>query len=115
MQQRRSPNLIPGRKRCLPFGGLRAGTLVTGAVSEAVAPLAIEAALQVCALLGKALEDKRTVLERELQQARHGASQAERRYATGCQDNRLIASERPCCVNAAGDSLRESSMIAGGD
>tara|TARA_B100001146_G_C15817664_1_gene279538 strand:- start:128 stop:487 length:360 start_codon:yes stop_codon:yes gene_type:complete len=25
-----------------------------------------------------------------------------------------LVAERPCCANAAGDSLRESSMIAGG-
>nr|WP_240722883.1 recombinase family protein [Poseidonocella sp. HB161398] len=88
-----TPNLLLGQKRCITFGGLRAETLVTGAVLEAVAPLAIEAAAQARANLSQAMEDKRKVLEMELQQARYDASLAERRYAACDPDNRLIAAE----------------------
>ncbi|WP_201742286.1 hypothetical protein [Mangrovicoccus ximenensis] len=58
-----------------------------------MAPLAIEAAAQARAIVSQAMEDKRKVLEMELQQARYDASLAERRYAACDPDNRLIAAE----------------------
>ncbi|MEO1464557.1 MAG: recombinase family protein, partial [Pseudomonadota bacterium] len=87
-----TPNLLLGRKRCIVFGGARAEKLVTGAVLEAVAPLAIEASIAAQAAMSKAAEEKRGVLELELQQARYEASLAERRYASCDPENRLIAS-----------------------
>ena len=56
-------------------------------------PEAIDAAIEARAMLNQAIEDKRLVLEMELQQARYDASLAERRYAACDPDNRLIASE----------------------
>lgn len=88
-----NPNLLLGRKRCIVFGGARAEKLVTGAVLEVVAPLAIEASIAAQAVMSKAAEEKRGVLELELQQARYEASLAERRYASCDPENRLIASE----------------------
>ena len=88
-----TPNLLLGRKRCVAFGGARADKLVADAVLEAVAPLAIEASIAAQAAMSKAAEEKRTVLELELQQARYEASLAERRYASCDPENRLIASE----------------------
>lgn len=44
-------------------------------------------------MLKQASEDKRLVLEMELQQARYDASLAERRYAACDPDSRLIALE----------------------
>jgi len=41
-----NPNLLLGRKRCITFGGARAENLVSAAVLEAVAPFAIEAAIE---------------------------------------------------------------------
>lgn len=88
-----NPNLLLGRKRCIVFGGARAEKLVTGAVLEAVAPLAIEASIAAQAAMSKAAEEKRGVLDLELQQARYEASLAEKRYASCDPENRLIASE----------------------
>ncbi len=88
-----TPNLLLGKKRCFGFGGARADKLVAGAVLEAVAPLAIEASIAAQACMSKAAEEKKAVLELELQQARYEASLAERRYASCDPENRLIASE----------------------
>lgn len=88
-----NPNLLLGQKRCITFGGARAEKLITDAVLEAVAPLAIDGALEARAIMSRAMEDKRSVLELELQQARYEATLAERRYAACDPDNRLIAAE----------------------
>ena len=88
-----NPNLLLGQKRCITFGGFRPDKLIADAVLEAVAPFAIDAAIEARAMLNQAAEDKRLVLEMELQQARYDASLAERRYAACDPDNRLIASE----------------------
>lgn len=88
-----NPNLLLGQNRCITFGGFRPDKLIADAVLEAVAPFAIDAAIEARAMLNQAAEDKRLVLEMELQQARYDASLAERRYAACDPDNRLIASE----------------------
>lgn len=88
-----TPNLLLGHKCCVVFGGARAEKLVTAAVLEAIAPLAIEASIAAKTAMSKAAEEKRGVLELELQQARYEASLAERRYASCDPENRLIASE----------------------
>lgn len=75
-----TPNLLLGAKRCIAFGSGRAERLVVDAVLDAVAPLAIEAAIEVQAAMSKAAEDRRSVLEMELSQAQYEASLAERRY-----------------------------------
>lgn len=87
-----NPNLLLGQKRCFTFGGARAETLIVSAVLEAVAPLAIEAALQAQIYMTKAEEDRRQLLELELKQAEYDATLAERRYAACDPENRLIAS-----------------------
>jgi excisionase family DNA binding protein len=88
-----NPNLLLGQKRCITFGGFRPDKLIADAALEAVAPFAIDAAIEARSMLNQAAEDKRLVLEMELQQARYDASLAERRYAACDPDNRLIASE----------------------
>lgn len=71
----------------------RPDKLIADAVLEAVAPFALDAAIEARAMLNQATKDRRLVLEIELQQARYDASLAERRYAACDPDNRLIASE----------------------
>lgn len=88
-----NPNLLLGQKRCITFGGARADRLVSAAVLEAVSPLAIDAALQAQALMTRQQEERRSVMELELEQARYEASLAERRYASCDPSNRLIAAE----------------------
>ncbi len=85
-----NPNLLLGRKRCFTFGGARAEKLIVSAVLDAVAPLAIDAALEAQICVTKAEEDRRRLLELELKQAQYDAKLAERRYAACDPDNRLI-------------------------
>ncbi len=88
-----NPNLLLGHKRCITFGGARAEKLVSAAVLEAVAPFAIDAAIEAQTLMTRTQEQKLTVIELELSQAKYDASLAERRYASCDPENRLIASE----------------------
>ena len=87
------PNLPLGKKRCITFGGFRAERLIADAVLDVLAPHAIEAAKEARAMVKQAMEDRKSVLGMELQQARYNASLAERRCAARDPDNRLIASE----------------------
>ncbi len=87
-----NPNLLLGHKRCFTFGGARAEKLIVGAVLEAVAPLAIDAALEAQICVTKTEEERRQLLELELKQVQYDATLAERRYAACDPENRLIAS-----------------------
>jgi len=49
-----NPNLLLGHKRCFTFGGARAEKLVSAAVLDAVAPVAIDAAIEAQALMTRA-------------------------------------------------------------
>ena len=60
---------------------------------RAVAPMAIEAAMEAELMLRDKDEDRRRIAEMELTQARYDASLAERRYAACDPDNRLIAAQ----------------------
>jgi excisionase family DNA binding protein len=87
-----NPNLLLGHKRCFTFGGARAEQLIVEAILEAVAPMAIDAALEAQLCVTKAEEDRRQLLQLELKQAQYDATLAERRYAACDPENRLIAS-----------------------
>jgi len=88
-----TPNLLLGRARCLTFGGARADKAVAGALLEAVAPLATEAALHAEDVMRRAHEERLAVIDLELKQAGYEASLAERRYAACDPENRLIAAQ----------------------
>lgn len=62
-----NPNLLLGQKRCIIFGGRRADKLISDAVLQAAAPLAIDAAIEAQAIVRQAMDDKRSLLEMELQ------------------------------------------------
>jgi excisionase family DNA binding protein len=76
------PNLMLGLRRCMAFGGPRLDAAIAEEILRAVAPMAIEAALEA---------GRRHMAELELQQARYEASLAEPRHAACDPDNRLIA------------------------
>lgn len=61
---------------------------------EAVAPMAIEAALEAERMQLESEARRRQMIELDLQQARYEASLAERRYAACDPENRLIAAQR---------------------
>ena len=86
-----NPNLLLGHKRCFTFGGARAENLIVSAALDAVAPLAIDAALEAQISVSQAQEDRCQLLDLELKQAQYDATLAERRYAACDPENRLIA------------------------
>ena len=61
---------------------------------EAVAPLAIEAALQAQIYMTKVEEDRRQLLELELKQAEYDTTLAERRYAACCSATNKMRVQR---------------------
>jgi excisionase family DNA binding protein len=87
------PNLMLGLPRCLGFGGPRVDAAIAEEILRAVAPMAIEAALEAERMQMDILAKRRRIAELDLQQARYEASLAERRYAACDPDNRLIAAQ----------------------
>jgi len=87
------PNLMLGQPRCLTFGGSRVEAALARELLRAVEPMAIEAALEAERMRMESQDERRRVIELELQQARYEASLAERRYAACDPDNRLIAAQ----------------------
>jgi len=86
-------NLMLARPRCMATNGARTDTAVTEELLRAVAPLAIDAALEAERMYLEGEAQRRQMVELDLQQARYEASLAERRYAACDPDNRLIAAQ----------------------
>ena len=82
-----------GLPRCLGFGGPRVDAAIAGEILRAVAPMAIEAALEAERMQVESQVERQRIVELDLQQARYEASLAERRYAACDPDNRLIAAQ----------------------
>jgi excisionase family DNA binding protein len=87
------PNLMLGLPRCLGFGGPRVDVAIAGEILRAVAPMAIEAALEAERMRVESQAERQRLVELDLRQARYEASLAERRYAACDPDNRLIAAQ----------------------
>jgi excisionase family DNA binding protein len=87
------PNLMLGLPRCLGFGGPRVDAAIAGEILRAVAPMAIEAALEAERMRVESRAERQRIVELDLRQARYEASLAERRYAACDPDNRLIAAQ----------------------
>ena len=87
------PNLMLGLRRCLGFGGARVEAAVASELIRAVEPMAIEAALEAERMHMESHNERRRIVELELQQAQYEARLAERRYAACDPDNRLIAAQ----------------------
>jgi hypothetical protein len=87
------PNLMLGQPRCLTFGGSRVEGALARELLRAVEPMAVEAALEAERMRMESQDERRRIVELELQQARYEAALAERRYAACDPDNRLIAAQ----------------------
>jgi excisionase family DNA binding protein len=87
------PNLMLGLPRCLGFGGPRVDAAIAGEILRAVAPMAVEAALEAERMQVESQAEQQRIVELDLRQARYEASLAERRYAACDPDNRLIAAQ----------------------
>jgi excisionase family DNA binding protein len=86
-------NQMLGQPRCVVFGGTRVDAAIAGELLRAVAPMAIEAALEAERVHMEKQGEQQRIVGLELQQARYEASLAERRYAACDPDNRLIAAQ----------------------
>jgi hypothetical protein len=89
----RDANLRFGATRCLTFGSSRVDTALARELPRTVEPIAVEAAMAAERLRMERVNERRRILELDLQQARYEASLAERRYAACDPDNRLIAAQ----------------------
>ena len=85
------PNPMMGLPRRMTFGGPRVDAAVARELLRAVEPLAIEAAFEAGRMHRERQDNQRRIRDLELQQARHEANLAERRYAACDPDNRPIA------------------------
>ncbi|WP_244426149.1 recombinase family protein [Mesorhizobium amorphae] len=81
-------------KRCSVFSNMRIDAAVSAEVLRAVAPLALEAALQLISDSKQAGSERLRQSELALDQARYEAAHARRQYDAVDPDNRLVASER---------------------
>jgi DNA invertase Pin-like site-specific DNA recombinase len=86
-------NHMLARPRCMTTNGARTDTAIAEELLRAVAPLAIDAALEAERMYLEGEAQRRQMVELDLQQARYEASLAERRYAACDPDNRLIAAQ----------------------
>src|SRR5215217_5775725 len=87
------PNLMLGLPRCLGFGGPRVDAAIAGEFLRAVAPMAIDAALEAERMRVESQVERQRIVGLDRRQARYEASLAERRYAACGPDNRLIAAQ----------------------
>jgi len=78
---------------CIGIGGVRVDQSVAAQLLEAVAPHAIEAAVEASARAVRADNDVREALRRQLEEARYEATLAARRYEAVDPDKRLVARE----------------------
>lgn len=80
-------------KNCIAFSNMRIDAAVSAEVLRAVAPMAMEAALQLIADREQADAERLRQCELALQQARYEAMHARRQYDAVDPDNRLVAGE----------------------
>jgi hypothetical protein len=78
---------------CTGIGGVRVDRTVAAQLLEAVAPHAIDAALEAAAKIATANDDVRKAMQNELEEARYEASLASRRYESVDPTKRLVARE----------------------
>lgn len=90
-----------GTAPCISFGASRPDDLIATEVQQAVAPVAVEAAIAAMDLAQQQRAERRRARELELEQARYEARLARRRYEAVDPDNRLVAAELEARWNAA--------------
>ena len=78
---------------CLGFGGVRVDRAVSAQLLAAVAPHAVEAALEATTQARKLDEEVRRAFSRELEEAEYEAKLASRRHEAVDPDKRLVARE----------------------
>lgn len=92
---------------CVSIGGVRVDRAVVAQVLEAVAPHAIEAALEASTRAARADDGVRHALRRQLEEATYEASLAARRHEAVDPDKRLVARELEARWDAALAHVRQ--------
>ena len=80
-------------KHCIGVGGVRVDRAILSQLLEAVAPHAVDAALEAEARAARSNEDVLHALRRQLEEATYEASLAARRHSAVDPDKRLVAQE----------------------
>jgi hypothetical protein len=94
-------------KLCIGVGGVRVDRAIISQLLEAVAPHAIDAALEAATRATRADDDVRHALRRQLEEATYEASLAARRHAAVDPDKRLVAQELEARWEAALAQVRQ--------
>lgn len=96
-----------GEDWCISFGGARVDEAVSREILQAISGNAIEAAVNAAEKLRSQQQERRRMLELELEQARYEAKLASRRYEAVDPDNRLVAGELETRWNAGLQKVQE--------
>jgi len=80
-------------KQCIGIGGVRVDEVVVAQLLDAVAPHAVDAAIEAAARAVRADDDVRQALGRQLEEAKYEVSLAARRHGAVDPDKRLVARE----------------------
>ena len=96
-----------GTGPCLGICGARIDCAVAGLLLQAVAPCAVDAAIEASERAGRADTDVRHALGRELEAASYDAGLAARRYEAVDPNKRLVARELESRWNAALERVAE--------
>jgi hypothetical protein len=92
---------------CIGIGGGRVDKAISAQILDAVSPHALDAALLAAEQSGRADLEVQGALERQLEEARYGATLAERRYEAVDPDKRHVARELEARWNAALEKVAE--------
>jgi len=94
-------------KRCIGIGGMRIDRALVAQLLDAVAPHAIDAAIEAAGRAARADDDVRDALRRQLEEASYEASLAARRHGAVDPDKRLVARELEARWEAAIASVKQ--------
>lgn len=97
-----------GGDYCLGFGGERLDRRIGEAILQAISPLGIEASQQALARVSDGDDDRRPVLQRQLQQLEFDAQRAFEQYNEVDPRNRLAAAELERRWNAKLDEVEQT-------
>lgn len=97
----RGASVNHGAGKCISFGGLRVDRKVSDELLAALAPSAIEAAVEEALRVSQQQDGQRESLRLQLEQAKYEVRLATRRYEAVDPDNRLVARDLEQRWNAA--------------
>lgn len=97
----RGAHINHGGSWCISFGGLRVDQAITAKVLEAIEPIGVEAALDAWQQVRHQEDQKRRALRLAVEKAQYEADRIRRQYDGVEPENRLVARELECRLEAA--------------